>query len=200
MVAFLDHCVLIVNTHCMESSDPPHLDPNAWISAAYEIFEEGGVSAVRVDPLAKRLGITRGSFYWHFKNRAALLRALLDRWVESETERVIEENEQGGGTAADRLQRLLRACASEDGRLEMSVREWAAGDADAREIVRRVDDTRIAYIANLACEAGTPKSDAEARARIAYVAWLGFYTGIAPSTSEQRIADMDQLHRMMLSP
>ncbi len=195
----VDARVLNVNTYCMETSDPSHLDPNAWVTAGYEMFQEGGVSAVRVDPLAKRLGITRGSFYWHFENRDALLRALLDRWVESETERVIEENEQGGGTAADRLRRLLRACASEDGRLEMSVREWAAGDADARDIVRRVDDTRIAYMAKLACEAGAPKRDAEARARIAYVAWLGFYTGIAPATTEQRISDMDQLHRMMLS-
>ena len=184
----------------MEPSEPQFLDPNAWITAAYEIFEDGGVSAVRVDPLAKRLGITRGSFYWHFKDRAALLRALLDRWVECETERVIEENEQGDGTAADRLRRLLRTCASEDGRLEISVREWAAGDAHAREIVRRVDDTRIAYLTNLICEAGAPKRDAEARARIAYVAWLGFYTGIAPATPEQRISDMDQLHCMMLSP
>ncbi len=164
------------------------------------MFEEGGVSAVRVDPLAKRLGITRGSFYWHFKNRAALLRALLDRWVEGETEGVIETNEQGGGTASDRLRRLLRTCASEDGRLEMSVREWAAGDADARETVRRVDETRIAYMAELSREAGTPKRDAKARARIAYVAWLGLYTGIAPTTADQRITDMDQLHRMMLSP
>ncbi|CAN0605976.1 unnamed protein product, partial [Ectocarpus sp. 12 AP-2014] len=171
-----------------------HLDPNAWISAAYEMFEEGGVSAVQVDPLAKRLGITRGSFYWHFKNRTALLRALLDRWVERETERVIKENEQGGGTAADRLRRLLRACASEDGRLEMGVREWAVGDANARETVRRVDDARIAYMTDLAREAGAPKSVAEARARIAYVAWLGLYTGIAPATTEQRIEDMDQLH------
>lgn len=184
----------------MVTSNPSHLDPDAWVSAAYEIFEKGGVSAVRVDPLAKRLGITRGSFYWHFKNRAALLRALLDRWVEGETERVIEDNEQGGGTASDRLRRLLRACASEDGRLEMSVREWAVGDADARETVRCVDETRIAYMAELSREAGTPKSDAEARARIAYVAWLGLHTGIAPTTVEQRIADMDQLHRMMLLP
>lgn len=200
MVSLLDDRMVIVNTQCMEASDPSRLDPDTWVSAAYEMFEEGGVSAVRIDPLAKRLGITRGSFYWHFKNRAALLRALLDRWVEQETERAIEENEQGGGTAADRLLRLLRACASEDGRLEMGMREWAVGDADARETVRRVDDRRIAYMTSLAREAGAPKNVTEARARIAYVAWLGFYTGIAPATTEQRIADVDQLHRMMLSP
>ncbi|MFL4470057.1 TetR/AcrR family transcriptional regulator [Tateyamaria armeniaca] len=188
-----------VNTYCMEAPNSSRLDPNAWVRAAYEMFEEGGVSAVRIDPLAKKLGITRGSFYWHFENRAALLRALLDRWVEGETERVIEENERGGGTASDRLRRLLWTCATEDGRLEMGVREWAGGDENAREIVRRVDDRRIAYMADLAREAGAPNSDAKARARIAYVAWLGFYTGIAPTTTEQRIADMDQLHCMMVS-
>ena len=188
-----------VNTRCMEQSDAHRLDPDAWLDAAYAMFEEGGVVAVRVDPLAKRLGITRGSFYWHFKNRAALLHALLDRWVERETERAIEVNEAGGGTAAERLLRLLRTCASDDGRLEMSVREWAAGDAAARETVRRVDDRRVAYMGELARKAGAPHDGAEARARIAYVAWLGFYTGIAPTTPEQRITDMGQLHRMMLS-
>ena len=184
----------------MEASGPSHLDSDAWIDAAYEMFEEGGVAAVRIDPLAKRLGITRGSFYWHFKNRAALLRALLDRWVERETERAIQTNEEGGGTAAERLLRLLRTCASDDGRLEMGVREWAAGDADARETVRCVDDRRIAYMERLTREADAPKGETETRARVAYVAWLGLYTGIAPTTVEQRIADMDQLHRMMLSP
>ena len=163
------------------------------------MFEEGGVAAVRVDPLAKQLGITRGSFYWHFKNRAALLRALLDRWVERETERAIEVNEAAGGTAAERLLRLLRTCASDDGRLEMGVREWAVGDATARETVRRVDDRRVAYMGELAREAGAPRDEAEARARIAYAAWLGLYTGITPTTPEQRVADMDQLHRMILS-
>ena len=183
----------------MESLDAARLNADAWVAAAYALFEEGGVAAVRVDPLAKRLGITRGSFYWHFKNRAALLHALLDRWVERETERAIEANEAGGGTAAERLLRLLRTCASDDGRLEMGVREWAVGDARAKETVRQVDERRIAYMTELARKAGAPDSEVEARARIAHVAWLGLYTGIAPTTAEQRIADMDQLHRMMLS-
>ena len=183
----------------MESAEPSRLDPDAWVDAAYAMFEEGGVATVRIDPLAKRLGITRGSFYWHFENRAALLRAILDRWVERETERAIEANEKGGGPADERLLRLLRTCASDDGGLEMGMREWAVGDADARETVRRVDERRIDYMARLAGEAGVPDGEARQRARIAYVAWLGFYTGIAPTPTEQRIADMDQLHRMMLA-
>ena len=81
----------------------------------------------------------------------------------------------------------------------MGVREWAVGDADARETVRRVDERRIDYMARLAGEADVPDGEARQRARIAYVAWLGFYTSIAPTPTEQRIADMDQLHRMMLA-
>ncbi len=183
----------------MEKPSADRLGPDTWLAAAYAMFEEGGVNAVRIDPLAKRLNITRGSFYWHFKDRAALLRAVLDRWVEQETERTIAANEDEGGEAAKRLLRLLKTCASDDGRLEVGVREWATGDPDALEIVRKMDERRIGYMAELAREAGAPEHEATARARLAYLAWLGFYTGIAPAPVEQRLADMEQLQRMVLA-
>lgn len=183
----------------MEKISADRLDPDAWVKAAYEMFEEGGVGAVRIDPLAKRLGITRGSFYWHFKDRAALIRAVLNRWVELETERTITANEDEGGDASERLLRLLRTCASDDGRLEVGVREWATGDKEAREIIRRMDERRVGYMAALAREAGASEHEAPSRSRLAYLAWLGSYTGIAPAPVEQRLADMDQLHRMVLA-
>ena len=182
----------------MDDRADPRLGPAAWVDAAYEAFEAGGVGAVRVDPLAKKLGITRGSFYWHFKDRRALLRAVIDRWDATSTGGAIEANEAAGGGPSERLLRLLRTCASDDGRFEIGIRAWANDDEEARRTLERIDGRRIAYMAGLATEAGVEGGDALARARVGYLAWLGSYMGAAPSGTEQRLADMDCLWRMML--
>ena len=182
----------------MEAETHSRLGPDAWVDVAYRAFEDGGVDAVRVDRLTKSLGVTRGSFYWHFKDRAALLHAVLERWDASQTEGTIEANERAGGAAAERLLRLLRTCASDDGRFEMGVRAWAQQDRGARAVVARIDRRRIAYMTNLAVGAGVEEQLAEARARVAYLAWLGSYMDAVPSPDEQRLADMDALWHMML--
>ncbi|MCR9195260.1 MAG: TetR/AcrR family transcriptional regulator [Hyphomonas sp.] len=182
----------------MEVSSQSRLGPDAWVDAAYAAFEAGGVSAVRIDRLAKALKITRGSFYWHFKDRRALLQAVLDRWDQSKTEGAITANEDAGGDPSDRLLRLLHTCASDDGKLEIGIRAWASEDEDARQTVERIDERRISYMARLANAAGVPEHVASARARVGYLAWLGSYSGAVPTDVDQRIADMDCLWRMML--
>lgn len=182
----------------MEDREDPRLGPDAWVKAAYEAFEAGGVGAVRVDPLARKLGITRGSFYWHFKDRQALLRAVIDRWDKTSTEATIEANEAAGGAPSERLLRLLRTCASDDGRFEIGIRAWANDDEEARRTLQRIDGRRIAYMARLATEAGVEGDDALARARVGYLAWLGSYMDAVPSGTERRLADMDYLWLMLL--
>jgi AcrR family transcriptional regulator len=188
-----------VNTPCMEKPPNPRLGPEAWIDAAYEAFEAGGVGAVRIDPLSKKLKITRGSFYWHFADRHALLRAVIDRWDATNTKGTIEANEAMGGAPSVRLLRLLRTCASDDGRFEIGIRAWANDDEEARQILERIDERRIVYMARLAAEAGVKDDDALARSRVGYLAWLGSYTCAVPSETEQRLADMDCLWKMMLA-
>lgn len=182
----------------MENRVRSRLGQNAWVDAAYEAFDEGGVDAVRVDRLAKKLGITRGSFYWHFKDRLALLRAVIDRWDAISTEGAIEANEAAGDLPSERLLRLLRTCASDDGRFEIGVRAWANNDAEALRTVERIDERRIAYMARLATEAGVKEDDSLARARVGYLAWLGSYMGAVPTNVNQRLTDMDCLWQMML--
>ena len=184
----------------MERRSTERLEPGAWVDVAYEAFERGGVGAVRVDALAKRLGITRGSFYWHFKDRRALLLAVLDRWSALNTEGTIAANERAGGSPSERLRRLLRTCASDDGRSEMGIRAWAGDDPDAAERIRAIDERRIAYMATLSMACGIPEEDARARSRVGYLAWLGSYTGAVPAPVKRRIADIDCLWRMMLAP
>ncbi len=182
----------------MEAAQDARLGPDAWIEKAYAAFEKGGVSAVRIDPLAKQLSVTRGSFYWHFENRKALLLAVIERWDATQTEDAITENELDGGDARTRLERLLRTCASDDGRFEIGVRAWAAEDVDAREAVSRIDKRRIDYMVSLLEEAGIARPVARRRARVGYIAWLGAYTDAAPSSLDQRLEDMGCLTQMML--
>ena len=182
----------------MENRKDPRLSPDAWVDAAYAAFEDGGVAAIRVDPLARKLGITRGSFYWHFKDRNALLRAVVDRWQATSTEQEIETNEAAGGPPAERLLRLLRSCASDDGRFEISIRAWATEDDEVGRIVRRIDTRRTDYMAQLMTEAGVAQDIARTRARVGYLAWLGLYMGAVPAGIDQRLSDMDCLWEMML--
>lgn len=175
------------------------MGPDAWVEAAYAVFRDKGVDAVRIDPLAKRLKVTRGSFYWHFKNRDALLAAVLQKWEDTDTASIVAANEAGGGNAADRLLRLLNTCASDDGRLEIGIREWASRQQSAREIVERIDHRRIAYMTDLAHQAGVPRAWAHKRSRVAYIAWLGSYAGAVPANLDQRLADMKCLWEMVLA-
>lgn len=174
------------------------LSGDDWLDAALAAFERGGVEAVRVEPLAKVLSVTRGSFYWHFEDRDALLRRLLERWEIKETSRIIDSVETAGGSAAERLLRLLETCARDEGRLEMALRNWANSDEQARTAIVQVDRRRMEYIAALLSEHGLPPEQTEKRSRVAYAAWLGEYTQPVVSSVDERVANMRCLHGMIL--
>lgn len=170
-----------------------------WLNAALAAFEVGGVDAVKVEPLAKSLNVTRGSFYWHFEDRSDLLRRLLVHWEAVDTRSIIETVEAHGGSARERLLRLLETCARDEGRLEIALRAWANLDDKARAAIARVDKRRIGYIADLLIEAGQHRNEATARARIAYSAWLGEYSQPAVPLYKARLDNMRNLHRLLLS-
>lgn len=183
----------------MESEKPKPLGRSDWIAAAHAMFERKGVEAVRVDPLARSLGVTRGSFYWHFKDHADLVRAVLDRWQVEQTDAVIEQNEAAGGAPEARLLRLLETCAGDDGRFEMGIRTWMGRDAGARQVVERVDRRRIGYIAALLEETGMAPEMAARRAPVAYSSWLGEYSGAVPADPERQLQTMRALFELIVS-
>ncbi|MGW5121589.1 TetR/AcrR family transcriptional regulator [Streptomyces noursei] len=144
-----------------------------WADAALAAMGEGGLSAVAVEPLAARLGTTKGSFYWHFANRDALIEAALDRWAQARTEAAIAELADEPDPGA-RLRRLfLRATrrAAEDP-LEVSLLA-SAGDPRVSAVLARVTDRRIGHIADLFVELGFPEDEAHRRGLLAYTAYLG---------------------------
>jgi AcrR family transcriptional regulator len=182
----------------MEIAHPRQLTADDWIKAAWTAFEKGGVDAVRIVPLAASLGVSRGSFYWHFEDRDALLLDVLQQWSVMNCDDVIAANEKLGEVADVRLLRLIETCARDDGHLEMALRSWAQTDARAGKVIVGVDTKRIAYLAQLIAEATRNPKNAEAKARVTYAAWLGEYTALAHIDETTRVANMRCLHDMLL--
>ncbi|MEU3989429.1 TetR/AcrR family transcriptional regulator [Streptomyces platensis] len=155
------------------SSARPRLTARDWADAALAAMGEGGLAAVAVEPLAARLGATKGSFYWHFSNRDALIEAALERWEEAGTEAVITEVEAEPDPGR-RLRRLLARATSRatTDPLEVSL---LASTADPRvaAALARVTDRRIGYVAALFAALGFPEGEARHRGLLAYTAYLG---------------------------
>jgi len=124
-----------------------------------------------VEPIryAERMGVTSGSFYWHFQDRKELLQGLLDYWVKSQTEVIIKEVESAGGTADRRLLKLMEVLTmGEQARYDVAVRAWANFDKMAAHVVRKMDERRVKYLRPMFREMGFEDDEAELRVRLLY--------------------------------
>jgi AcrR family transcriptional regulator len=145
-----------------------------WMRAAARRLAAGGIAAVAVETLARDLGVTKGSFYWHFRDRAALLAALLADWAARATEPLLRRLEGAGTAPRDRLARLAATVAGEGaGALDPAIRAWARHDPAAAAAVRRVDAARLAFIASEFRALGFAPAAASTRARLFYLHLLG---------------------------
>jgi AcrR family transcriptional regulator len=144
-----------------------------WVKAGLKALAADGVGSLKADLLAKSLGISRGSFYWHFADIGAFHAAVLARWREITAEAVIQDVDRVM-PRGDRLRSLLRRAFTADAALEIAVRAWAVSDAQARAAVAAVDRRRLAYLEDILAAAGIGSAAAFARARILYWAYLGF--------------------------
>lgn len=147
------------------------LDAEAWIDAALDMLAEGGIDAVRVEPLAKVLGITKGSFYWHFADRRALIDAMLKSWTEGRIA-AIRQQASGQDAPAAALRELAdlytRRANMRGLAIELAVRSFARSDATAAAAVRAVDRERLQDVTQLFVRLGWPRNDAQARAVLFY--------------------------------
>lgn len=149
------------------------LAPADWVAAATEMLVDQGIDAVRVDVLAKRMNVTRGSFYWHFKDRAGLLQAVLQAWREKTTETLTQRLEGAHTDARQQLRDVLSLphrgrAAVRAARIELAIRAWARRDDTARQFVDESDARRIAYIAQVFSSLGFAAAEARHRAVMAY--------------------------------
>jgi AcrR family transcriptional regulator len=152
-----------------------NLTPQDWAKAALDAIAEGGVSAVAVEALAPRVGASKGSFYWHFDDRAAVLEEALALWEANLTDAVIEEL-QRVADPRERLRRLflLAFRGRTAGRLATALTTHPATERMA-DVLRRVTDRRIVFLTEAFIELGFAASDARTRALITYNAYLGFF-------------------------
>jgi len=152
----------------------PKKNRSDWLRAALRRLARHGIEGVRVEPLAEDLGVTKGSFYWHFGDRADLLAAMLENWSETATEAVIAQAEEAGAEPQARLLRLT-AIASEgfDAQLELALRDWGRHDRSVGRVLEAVDRRRVDYLRQLLRESGFEPIEVEARAFLLYSALLG---------------------------
>jgi AcrR family transcriptional regulator len=160
------------------SAEEARLTRRDWIAVAIRKLAQDSVAALRIDELADELGVTKGSFYWHFRSREDLLDAVLESWRSLMVTRVKELIGPASTAPAERLRNLLRiALASHPdgpgGPFELTLRDWARRDARVARLVREVDAERIAFLEELYCAAGL---DA-ARARVYALAQMSFVIG-----------------------
>lgn len=152
----------------------PRLSADDWAQAALDLIAESGVNAVAVEPLARRLGVTKGSFYWHFPSRDALLQAALERWELSEQQHIFGRLEE----VADPRQRLsalfLLAAHEVTPHVIYSELLKALDHAMVRPVIDRVSRRRLDYLDQAFRQSGLRPTDARHRARLAYAAYVGF--------------------------
>ncbi len=148
-----------------------------WVETATGILVDENVRGITIDALCGRLGVTKGSFYWHFKGRTELLAALLANWRRRMTTNIIDRLGQQDGDATQRLTALFeltrRPKSANFARVEESVRDWARRADLAKDAVGEVDQTRLAYFRELLQAHGLDPETAERRAYIAYAIMMG---------------------------
>ena len=176
------------------------LGPEAWVVAALKALAKDGVEAVRVERLAQALGVTKGSFYWHFADRQTLLDAVLAAWKARATADVIAQVEATGGDARTRMQALMAIVFSSDGRIDRQVRAWAANDAGARAVVEEIDGKRTGYLEGLFMALGFGRADARARARFAYHALIGQFALSDSGKGARAKGELDLVFAMLITP
>jgi AcrR family transcriptional regulator len=162
---------------------------------------EGGPDAVAIEPVAARLGTTKGSGYWHFADRADLLRAVLDLWVQQHTVAIREHVQSGGGSPQDRLRHLLGIVSKAAEQSPADMLLVANADPDVRAAVVEATQLRVAYVERLVREAGVPAPEARSRAVLAYAAYLGHasLTSAVPGLIPHRPADRHRMEESLLA-
>jgi AcrR family transcriptional regulator len=150
------------------------LSAEDWAQAALDLIAEQGVGAVAVEPLARRLGVTKGSFYWHFPSRDALLQAALERWEQFEQDEVFGSLEEVADPTL-RLRSLFQLVAHEvKQHIIYSELLKALDNPAVLPVIGRVSQRRMDYLVASFRQAGLSSTDARHRARLAYAAYVGF--------------------------
>ena len=160
-----------VNTLVYGDAMDDRLTKSDWIEHGLRTLASDGANALKVGPMATQLKVSRGSFYWHFRDIADFRSQVLRCWQERTTEQVIRDLD--ATAEPDRLRHLMRRAFVTKRSLERAIRSWAAEDEDVAATVAAVDTRRVSYIAKILVAAGVERRRALPRAAFMYWAYLG---------------------------
>jgi AcrR family transcriptional regulator len=150
---------------------------SAWIDEGLRALAAGGPDAVRIEPLARALGVTKGGFYWHFDDRRGLLEEMLEAWERVMIDEAIERVESQGGDARAKLRRLFALASSSEIRellrADLAVRDWSRRDKTVAKRLRRVDNRRMDYMRSLFGAFCPDEDEVEVRCMVAFSLFIG---------------------------
>ncbi|MFM9269575.1 TetR/AcrR family transcriptional regulator [Halomonas elongata] len=163
---------------------------DAWLDAAFELLLESGVDSVRILPLAKRLELSRTSFYWFFKDREALLHALIERWRQKNTQGLVGQTQAYAETITEAILNVFDCWldpALFDSQLEFAIRSWALQSPDVSQAIEQADETRIEALTQMFVRFGYEPLAANVRGRTIYLTQIGYISLNCPETLELRM-------------
>jgi AcrR family transcriptional regulator len=169
-----------------------------WLEAALEVLRDEGFEAIRVERLARRIGISKSGFYWHFQDRQDLLKQLLDYWSREYTDVVRGNPEVQKLPPADRLQRIMEMVLSHDlNELDLSIRAWALHDPSVARKYHQVVRGRLEFVSQAFRDLGFEGEELELRTRLlhGYVTWERFM--YPPPTKRERRDQIPLLHSFL---
>lgn len=175
------------------------LDRRNWIDGAIDVLARDGVAGLRVEVLAKRCGVTKGSFYWHFKDRQDLLAAVLEHWREGRIRDIEKTTTVTPGMERSQLHFAIEVYGASRSRkgmsIELAVRDWARHDPQAAAVVEAVDLYRLDCTRKLFVAAGLSDAEAKSRSLLLYACVFGLslmhyaHFDDHPDDLKQRIAE-----------
>jgi AcrR family transcriptional regulator len=171
------------------------LSAKDWLDQGLKALAANGFAALKAEPLAKAMGVSRGSFYWHFADIGAFHAAILKYWREVAVEQIIADVEAAAGHD-NPLPHLLQRVFSARSGVERAVRSWAAFDPAARAAVHAIDRRRMDYVESRLHAAGFPAEAAQARTQILYWAFLGYALSDKPLPKAQQETVLAELLRI----
>ncbi len=186
----------------MKPQDPTpasRLSREDWLDFGLTVLRDEGPQALKADPLCKRLGVTRGSFYWHFPSAGGFMLAVVERWEARATEQVISAIAQSKGDAREKLRFLLRKVGELDTQLYEAINHLGGQHPELAGVLRRVHDRRVHFVEGLLASLGFDATEARVRAQVVYAWAMGELLTREPSRRAFSKPQIDAIERLLMT-
>lgn len=171
-----------------------------WIRAGYALLAEEGIKALKIDRLCERLGVTKGSFYWHFDGMPSYRSALIAAWAELRDEDRLDFDDMGDLSPRERLAAMMSALVSpRHWTLERAMREWARSDPAVADSVRESDRRVVLAVRQAFLDHGFDAEEADLRANATFAAGIGFLHLSGPTPGARDAARRERFLELMLA-